>query len=856
MLSIFWLFFCYILGSIPFGYLIGRISGKNVLEIGWRKTSGSNVFKNVGKWQGVLTGILDVAKGYLAVYGSQYFGFSGEMQAFSGVAAVLGHNWSIFLKFSGGRGIGTFAGAFLALSPKILGFSLIPFLVLTIIWNTSIGTLLLLAAAILFSLSLQKFETVGLFALLCLVPILIKRLSPIKEIPKALTPLILIRNRLLFDNDEALFDLRAKRLIDKKAERASFVVNILTKSVLFPPKIGWEAAKLGVKAAKKPIQLLMGFIPEKVVTEITKEDLKKMMLSASRKVVSYQEEINKINVWPVADKDTGYNLAATLLGIEGVISQKEYVSISELTQDIKDGAMINARGNAGMIFTGYLMRFLEQIKNLEKVDALKLSIAMRKGTKAAYHSIFNPVEGTILDVMLAAGRGAYEIAKVKKEKNIIKILEESQRAGKLALEETKEKMEVLKQNNVVDAGGLGFLKILEAWLESFKEVASLSEREEKSRAPEVKSEEKPKKQYDIVFQIKKMKESDLENLKEELSLTGDSMDILQSEDRIKIHIHDNFPEKIKEKVSRFGILDWKVEDMLSQIRKISERKLLGLVVEETADLPREFLEKNGVMEVPFFAKFPDGEIIKKESLFKKMEEAIKTGRPLPITSAPSFKEFVPVYERALERFQEILVITLSSKLSGTYSSARIARSMMKEKQRITVFDCFSAEIGEGLVAFKIQELILKGKDKKEILDILRNFCPQVKVIGGIKDFNYASRSGRISLSKIIAKAISFFPKIGIWFLFGIKEGKVKFFGIRFNKSLVKILAHEVRNNQKDKDIKVAISYGNNLKEALELKKELEKEKKVSVLFVSQVSSGVGVYTGPEVLIVGLAPALE
>ena len=653
----------------------------------------------------------------------------------------------------------------------------------------------------------------------------------------------------------------AKKIINKTKNGSIRIAGLIkpwAEPILLPPKIGWKAAKFGakiavngVKIATWPIQKIL--VPEKVVTEIKIEDLKKMMLAASKKIVLHQEEINRINVWPVADKDTGYNLAATLLGIEGVINQREYGSILELTRDIKEGAMVNARGNAGMIFTGYLIRFLEQIKSLDKIDGIKLSIAMRKGTKAAYRSIMNPTEGTILDAMKASGEKAYEWAKIKKERNIIKILDESQKAAKIALEETKEKLEILKQNDVVDAGALGFVKILEAWLESLKQIIPSAENNERPAISELKSEERLEYQYDMVFQIRKIKTSELEKLKEELGLLGNSIDILESEDRIKIHIHSNFPEKIKEKIVNFGISEWKVEDMAEQIRKISEKKPLGLVVEEVADLPKEFLEKNGIIEIPFLTRFPDGEIVAKENLFKKLEEGVKTGRPLPTASAPSFKDFLLVYQRALDRFEEIIVITLSSKLSGAYSSAKIARSMVKEKKRISVFDCFSAEAGEGLAAFKIQELISQGKEKQEILEILKSFCPQIKVFGGLKDFTYLVRSGRFYLPKIAAKIISLFSKMGIWFLFGVEKGKIRFFGIRFGKDLTKILAREIEKEQKGKEVNIAIAYGNNLKEALELKKELEKKEKIKVLFVSQVSSAVGVYTGPQVLIVGMSP---
>jgi len=211
-----WLIFSYLLGSIPSGYLITKLSKKeNILEIGWRKTSGSNVFKNIGKWQGILTGLLDLSKGYLAVWLAQKFAFSPQIQILSGLAAVTGNNWSCFLKLAGGRGIGTFIGAFLAFSPQILGFSLIPLILLAIIWNASIGTILFLLTALILSLYFDQFSTAGILTLLSLFPIFIKRLSPIAEIKKAQNKADLIRNRLIFDDDKACLDLRIKRIIKK-----------------------------------------------------------------------------------------------------------------------------------------------------------------------------------------------------------------------------------------------------------------------------------------------------------------------------------------------------------------------------------------------------------------------------------------------------------------------------------------------------------------------------------------------------------------------------------------------------------------------------------------------------------------
>jgi glycerol-3-phosphate acyltransferase PlsY len=192
----------YLLGSIPFAYLITKYTtNKNLLEIGWKKSSGSNVLKNVGLWQGALTFILDVAKGFLAVYLARYFGLSLLLQVFCGILVVAGHNWSCFLNFSGGRGLAALIGALLVISPLVLFISLIPCIIFTIIWTASVGTLLSFLTGIIFSFSFKGYEMAGLLMLLSLIPVLIKRLSPIKELQNNPNYKELMENRLIFDQD-------------------------------------------------------------------------------------------------------------------------------------------------------------------------------------------------------------------------------------------------------------------------------------------------------------------------------------------------------------------------------------------------------------------------------------------------------------------------------------------------------------------------------------------------------------------------------------------------------------------------------------------------------------------------------
>lgn len=200
----------YILGSIPFGFMFAKIfAKKNILEVGWRKTSGSNVFWYAGKTAGILTGLFDVLKGVLSAKIAQFFILNPISQAVVGMLCVAGHNWSFFIKFAGGRGIATFVGVSIVFGPKILLFSLLSSIPFFILLNSSLATIFLLFFSIYFSL-LFKNIILLYFSIFSILPIFIKRLSPISEI--SLKNWGLIKSRLLYDQDKPI-PLRIKKWI-------------------------------------------------------------------------------------------------------------------------------------------------------------------------------------------------------------------------------------------------------------------------------------------------------------------------------------------------------------------------------------------------------------------------------------------------------------------------------------------------------------------------------------------------------------------------------------------------------------------------------------------------------------------
>jgi len=142
---------------------------------------------------------------------------------------------------------------------------------------------------------------------------------------------------------------------------------------------------------------------------------------------------------------------------------------------------------------------------------------------------------------------------------------------------------------------------------------------------------------------------------------------------------------------------------------------------------------------------------------------------------------------------------------------------------------------------------------EEIIEKLKEFCPKITLLACIDDFKYVARGGRVRLPKIFIKPASFIQKLGIRFLVGLKNGKVKFFGASLGKDKARILAEAIDLERKGVEIKVAIAHADNLKEAQKLKIELEKRPKIKVLYVSPVSPVVATHTGPGALLAAFYP---
>ena len=289
---------------------------------------------------------------------------------------------------------------------------------------------------------------------------------------------------------------------------------------------------------------------------------------------------------------------------------------------------------------------------------------------------------------------------------------------------------------------------------------------------------------------------------------------------------------------------------------------IGLVVDEGADLPQEIIEKHQMAVVPVKMDWPDLENLPGENTFQKMREAEKRGiKSFGKTSQPSPKDFLEAFKKQLERFDKIICITLTSKLSGTYNSANQAKNILpsEDQKRVFIVDSLNASCGEALSTLKAIDLIGQGKDIEEIIKELEKFIPQVRLYGMFEDPKWLEASGRISSA--IANWFRRMQKIGVRPILGIKKGVMKAIGIKAGaKDIPTALFRQFEAKTKklrnqNKKIRVAITHGDDSEGAQRLKEMIEKELEgVEVAFINLIDNVLGVLVGPDAFVLAWSEA--
>lgn len=585
--------------------------------------------------------------------------------------------------------------------------------------------------------------------------------------------------------------------------------------------------------------------------QISQKELQKMLLFSHERIERDKEQINKINVFPVPDQDTGSNLAATLKGVREAVENKEYDSIEKLSDDALNGALTFAQGNTGIIYTGFLAGFFPVIAKEKEVGVEKLGEAFTKGFERARDSIQNPKEGTMLDVIQAFAAGLKE----KEEKDIVKAFYHALEKANIALLETPNKMEVLKKAGVVDAGGLGFLMILETFLDTLKEQA-----EPFSIKSYERTETRAKRfvqilsnRYEVVALLEDGDYSE-KQIKEKLHHLGNCLDVIQVGERTKIHIHTDDPYEVRDIIKRMGTIEsLRIEDMAKEVtgEKSVENVSIGVVVDERAGLSAKIVSHYGIEVIPLKISWPEGESIIGDNICQRIKEAKKQGivsQPKIEPIAPEF--FTEAFKKQLEKFDDVLCIASSSKLSKNYEAAVKGREALNyiEKEHVFVIDSGNLSAGQSLLTLECLEMITEQRKIREIMKKMPDIVARTNLYCIVEKSDWWNKEK--------GKSFWFNKKPETRYAVGeMKHGKIvavetiktsDFASALFNR-IEKESRREIREGKR---IRAVICHGDNPEQAEELKKKLKTIRKTDISFINVTDPVTSINACPQSLLVG------
>jgi uncharacterized protein len=593
------------------------------------------------------------------------------------------------------------------------------------------------------------------------------------------------------------------------------------------------------------------------ITHIDAPRLSQALMAGIANVVSRRDHINKINVFPVPDADTGTNLVFTLSSVRAALENGEHRSLPTLLDQIAEAAINGARGNSGAIMAQYFQGLSESSRDYQVLDGDRLARVSQDAARAAWGAMSEPVPGTLPTVLEDF---ADELSRRVADgiQDIRQLMQRGLKRARHSLAQTPEQLAVLKEAGVVDAGAQGFVDLLEGiWrytrsgrvpeIRGSGKIAAAFE----SRVAESVAPERHRFCTECLLEGATL---DVAALRERLdALDASSLVVAGGGRRARVHIHTDSPGDVFRICSDFGeIRQQKADDMTRQHGLMNQRGQVAIVTDSAADLPAEEVDRLGIHVVPVRLNFDDEEYLDKLTIspsefYRKLGES--TARPQ--TSQPPPADFRRQFELLTSHGLDVLALQISGRLSGTLQAARTAAGMVDE-QKIEVFDTLNGASGQGLMVLYAAEASMRGWERTAIVSRLREMRADFRTYALVRDLSWGVRGGRVkpwmeTLSRKLAlnPVLSNTPE-GLLGARGVIAGR-RHALTRFGRYLLK----RMKNNHV---YRIMISHTDALSDARQLRDQLlDGHPRVDACWIEDASPAIGVHAGPGSLLVGLQP---
>jgi uncharacterized protein len=489
--------------------------------------------------------------------------------------------------------------------------------------------------------------------------------------------------------------------------------------------------------------------------------LRRALIAGCDYVQRQRAELNRINVFPVPDGDTGTNLALTAASVADRMRVSRSRSAGAVARDAADAAILGARGNCGMILSHFLLGFSNAVGDRARLLVPEFADALNAAVDHVYRALERPVEGTILTVMreaaVAAGEaGLYDFA------DLIELL---LTRAKAALERTPDLLPQLRAAGVVDAGAKGFVHIMEGvvgFVHGDPFMALDAAPTFDAVEPAVARVEYPAENERFRFCTEALVRGGTlpaaADVRAALRERGDSLLVIRGQDILKIHVHTDEPERVFSYLRSLGSLaTHKAEDMHAQHAAVARsaaahiqlaRRPVSLVTDSACDLPEEIVRAHGIHVVPLTLIYGEHVLLDRidvtsDSFIERLARGERA-----TTSQPPPAAFLAAFRRAAEDGETVLGIILSAALSGTFGSAEAAAKQLDGVQ-LRLFDSAAASLAQGLLVLRAAELGELGQSAGDITAELARIRDQAGMYFTVDVFDNLLASGRVGRGQVM-----------------------------------------------------------------------------------------------------------
>ncbi len=494
--------------------------------------------------------------------------------------------------------------------------------------------------------------------------------------------------------------------------------------------------------------------------------LRRSLLAACEHAQRQRAELNRINVFPVPDGDTGTNLALTVRAVAEHLQGNRDRKVALVAREAAEAAVLGARGNCGMMLSHFLLGFAERVRDRSRIGTADFVSALHAGVETLQASLDRPVEGTILTVMRdTAAAGA-----ARSQPDFRGLLQHLVESARASLARTPDLLPALRAAGVVDAGAKGFVSLLEgalALIEGDPIVASGGGPGGPGRDPVAGAVDYPvaseRHGYCTEALLRGADLPERSTVHERLRRFGDSLIVLRSGDLLKVHVHTDDPDGVFAELRAYGTLvAHKAEDMRAQHDAVARaaaghvglaRRPITVMTDSAADLPEEVVRGHGIHVTPMLLveedrTFRDGVDITAE----EFHERLASEDPVPTTSQPAPADFLETFARAAEDGECVVGVLVGSSLSGTFSSAEAAARRF-DVAPVKLVDSRAASLLQGLLVIKACELAELGWAPDAIAPELGRIRAQSGLLFTVDTFDRLLASGRVGRGRAILGSV-------------------------------------------------------------------------------------------------------